>query len=130
MSTSYHRFFAECNVGARFKLGAVMTGLKVTKQQYYNFESYDPSLRYRIDSAAYNTKSVDFLAQSFFHVEPFVHYEGGWPFVALNMQFGASFHADDHAPIGGDSPFYLSFGATFHYAPRFFKKIKEADQKK
>jgi len=114
-STHYNRFFLQPEAGYKGRVVSVMGGFRVAMQHYYDFESPDSTLRYKINfDRNGNGTGVDFLSETFVFVEPFVNAEVGVDHFFFNLQLGFTAQTGKYATITSDFPVYCSVGISYH----------------
>lgn len=114
--TKYDRYFLQGAAGAGSDIYAFSGGLRFAAMRFNNFTSpTTPTLRYEILE---NHQDVE--AETFAFVEPFINAEIGWKIIRFTMQMGTSLQINGEK-IVGNTPFYVSLGAAFHFDPDYFK---------
>lgn len=114
-STRYHRFFLQPSAGFGFDKFSLMGGARIAFQKYYNFQSTDSSLHYTIAHSSGNHYSID--NYTFCFIEPYISAEMGPRWFKVNIQTGWAGQISG-PQIGGNLPFYFSFGFVLHLSPR------------
>lgn len=118
----YHRFFVQPAIGFGNDKISFTGGFRIAIHKFYDFRSYDPTLKYHIGREPQDVTSVLYPFW-----EPFVNFEVGHPYLKFNVQTGLSKQlAGSH--ITGNAPFFISFGLVGHFAPRFLKNAPSKDR--
>ncbi len=114
-SSKYYRVFVQPEIGLRNAYVSLVCGVKIASQQYYDFQASSSTLRYSVDSW---TQVVDFPAQHFLMVQPFLDFNAGHRFLYFNFQFGFTVSNASNRYLISDFPVFLSLGASLHFAAR------------
>ncbi len=123
-SANYHRFFLQPALGYYNDIFSLMGGFKFIFQKYGSFQSGNSDLKYLITTPDGYVSGTDVTSQLFVFVQPFVNMDIGYKYVRFDIQMGYSAETVG-GYISGSFPVYITLGATFNYAPRFFKKRPE-----
>ncbi len=114
--THFNRYFIQTAVGMSNDIFCFGGGLRFAAQHFYDFQSPNtPVLRYEILDG-----NIDLQSVIFSFMEPYVHAEVGWKFIRFTGQVGTSVQLSGDK-IAGNTPFYVSLGACFHFDPDYFK---------
>jgi hypothetical protein len=114
--TRYQRYFLQGAIGMGNDIFTFGGGLRFAAQRYSDFKSYNnPTLRYDILDGA-----TDVEKETFGFMEPFVNAEVGWKIIRFTGQVGTSAQTNG-VKIAGNTPFYISLGACFHFDPDYFR---------
>lgn len=114
----YTQFFLQPEIGFNVKdIFEMCGGIKFSYHKYHDFKTQSPDVRYM-----FTDPQTDIESNTFVFVGPFVNLNAGYQYIKFNAQFGANFNAGTPQLVQGNSPFYLSLGMTFAFAPRFLNK--------
>ncbi|HXS35950.1 MAG TPA: hypothetical protein VN721_04580 [Flavipsychrobacter sp.] len=124
-NSKYFRFFIQPAAGFSNDVFSLMGGFRIAFNHYYDFQSANPDLRYDI---GISNHPADVTGQLLGFFEPFINMEVGYKYIKFDFQTGATAQFTG-VGVSGNLPAYISLGATFNYAPRFFNKEKKSNKK-
>jgi hypothetical protein len=114
--TRYNRQFLQGGIGTGNDIFLIGGGFRFAMMQFREFTSPNtPDLRYRVLGAYRDVQDVNFI-----FMEPYVTAEVGWKVIKFNMQVGTSVQMSGDK-IAGNTPFFMSLGAVFHFDPDYTK---------